>query len=39
MKDLLDKAFIFFTHETVTFSLDPPQIVVGPIEEKHILNE
>lgn len=39
MKDLLDKAFIFFTHETVTFSLDPPQIVVGPIEEKHILSE
>ena len=32
-------AFRFFTHEDVTFSLDPPQIVVGPLEEKRILDE
>ena len=37
--NLLKSAFRFFTHEDVTFILDPPQIVVGPIEEKHILNE
>ena len=32
-------AFRFFTHEDVTFSLDPPQIMVGPLEEKRILDE
>lgn len=37
--NLLKSAFRFFTHEDVTFILDPPQIVVGPVEEKHILNE
>ena len=37
--ELLKEAFRFFTHETVSFSLDPAQIVVGPIEEKHILTE
>lgn len=33
------EAFRFFTHESVTFSLDPAQIVVGPLEEKHLLTE
>jgi hypothetical protein len=33
------EAFRFFTHEDAIFSLDPPQIVVGPVEEKHIINE
>ena len=36
---LLKQAFHFFIHDNVIFSLDPPQIVVGPLEEKHILNE
>ena len=36
---LLKDAFQFFTHESVAFSLDPAQIIVGPIEEKHIMGE
>lgn len=36
---LFKQAFQFFTHEIPTFSLDPAQIVVGPIQEKHILVE
>ena len=35
----MKKAFKFFTHENIMFSLDPPQIVIGPIEEKHLLTE
>ena len=33
------EAFKFFIHEDVNFSLDPPQIIVGPIEEQHLLTE
>ena len=33
------EAFRFFTHESATFSLDPAQIVVGPLQEKHLLTE
>ena len=36
---LLKEAFLFFTHESVTFSLDPAQIVIGPLEEKHLMIE
>ena len=36
---LLKRAFYFFTHEEVIFSLDPAQIIIGPIEEKHLLTE
>lgn len=36
---VLKQAFQFFTHQNVNFSLDPAQIIIGPIEEKHILNE
>lgn len=36
---LLKQAFHFFTHEEVVFSLDPAQIIIGPIEEKHLLTE
>ena len=32
-------AFRFFTHENIVFSLDPAQIIIGPIEEKHLLTE
>lgn len=33
------EAFRFFTHESVSFSLEPAQIIVGPLEEKHLLTE
>ena len=36
---LIKKAFLFFTHEEISFSLSPAQIVVGPLEEKHIIDE
>lgn len=36
---VLKKGFKFFTHEDVIFSLDPAQIIIGPIEEKHLLTE
>ena len=32
-------AFKFFTHEDAFFQMDPPQIILGPLEEKHILTE
>lgn len=35
----LKQAFRFFTHEEIVFSLDPAQIIIGPIEEKHLLTE
>lgn len=38
--ELMKKAFRFFTHEDqIIFSLDPAQIVMGPLDEKHIMNE
>ena len=33
------QAFQFFIRDEVFFLLDPAQIVIGPIEEKHIMNE
>ena len=36
---VLKKGFKFFTHEDVIFSLEPAQIIIGPIEEKHLLTE
>ena len=39
INNLLKRAFNFFIHDNVTFSLDPAQIIIGPLEEKHILNE
>ena len=36
---MVKKAFRFFTHEEITFSLDPAQIIIGPLEEKHLLSE
>ena len=35
----LKEAFFFFIHEQVSFSINPAQIVIGPLEEKHILTE
>ena len=39
VNSLVKAAFRFFTHSEATFSLDPPAIFLGPIEEKHILDE
>lgn len=39
INSLLKEAFQFFIHDTVMFSLDPAQIVIGPLEEKHLLTE
>ena len=36
---LAKKAFRFFTHSDATFSLEPAQIILGPLEEKHLLTE
>lgn len=37
--ELAKQAFHFFTHEKVSFSIDPAQIIIGPLDEKHIINE
>jgi len=39
MNNLLKEALLFFTKENVSFSLSPAQIIVGPLEEKHLLTE
>lgn len=36
---LIKEAFKFFTHENITISVDPAQIIFGPLEEKHLLTE
>ena len=36
---LAKKAFRFFIHDEINFSLEPAQIIVGPLEEKHIMGE
>ncbi len=36
---LLKKAFMFFCHEEIFISMEPTQIVIGPLAEKHILTE
>ena len=36
---LLKDAFQFFTHENITISLEPAQIIIGPLEENHLLTE
>lgn len=38
-RELAKEAFYFFLHDDVSFSLDPAQIIVGPLSEKHILTE
>ena len=38
-QQMAKNAFRFFTHSEVSFSLEPAQIVIGPIEEKHLLTE
>lgn len=36
---VIQQAFKFFTHEDVIFLIEPPQIIVGPREENHIIDE
>lgn len=35
----MKEAFMFFTHEEITFSLEPPNIFVGPLTDKRIITE
>lgn len=39
MNQTAREAFFFFTKEKVTFMLEPAQILFGPLNEKHILDE
>ena len=36
---LLKRGFKFFTHEDAIFSMDPAQIIIGPLDEQHIMDE
>ena len=36
---LMKKGFKFFTHEDAIFSMEPAQIIIGPLTEKHLLTE
>lgn len=35
----LKSAFRFFCHDDVFFSIEPAEIIIGPLEEQHILTE
>ena len=35
----LKAGFQFFTHENILITLDPPSIMLGSLEEKHVLDE
>lgn len=37
--EVLREGFRFFCHEDIFFSLEPAQIVIGPLQEKHLLTE
>lgn len=40
VNECVKNALRFFTHESnIAFSLDPAQIILGPLEEKHLLTE
>ena len=39
INSLVKSAFFFFTHSSATFSFNPPSIIIGPLEEQHILDE
>lgn len=39
VSQITKEAFRFFIHDDVIFSLDPAQIIIGPIDEKHIMDE
>ena len=39
VNSMVKSAFRFFTHSQATFTLEPPQILLGPPEEIHIMDE
>ena len=39
VNESLKRAFQFFIHESISLSLNPAEIIIGPLEEKHILDE
>ena len=39
INNLVKSAFRFFTHSQVMLMINPPQIIIGPIEEQHIMDE
>lgn len=39
INDLIKRGFRFFVKDEITISLEPAQIIIGPLEEKHILDE
>ena len=39
VNEVIKKGFKFFTKEEITISLEPAQIVIGPLEDKRILDE
>lgn len=40
VQETMRAAFRFFMHEpNISFSLDPAQIIIGPLQEKHLLTE
>ena len=39
IREILIQAFNFFIHEKVTFSLDPPQIIIGESESQRLVTE
>ena len=39
VNSLVKSAFQFFTHSQASFSLEPAQIMLGPLEEQHVLDE
>ena len=39
IQETLKESFRFFCHEEITLSFDMEQIIIGPIEEQHILTE
>lgn len=39
MNQLVRDAFRFFTHDEIGFTFDPPQLIIGPKDEQHIMKE
>lgn len=39
VNSLLKEAFYFFTRSDISIVLDPPQIIIGPLDEKRALDE
>ena len=39
VNSLIKEAFYFFTKSDITILLQPPTLIVGPVEEQHVLDE